>query len=239
MTALAGFDRDFPLDNKRFLDGLIGEIRAVTGRLYGATAYGRLLHDVAPQVGVNRRPSAPTIQQAVARAQARAPAGEEGGPSALPDLAALRQAMAPAIRDALAPLQALLTQMQAPVAAVASVASSDEPLRLQLTQAALEDAHARIRSADDENVRLRRELGEAQAARDLAGQHVNQMLAELHQAIAASGMGAQALATFGQLRCVPRRSATTAKFRICLGSRAPQSTLANSRLRAGFRWHRE
>lgn len=194
MTAFEGLDRDFPLDNRQFLDGLIGEVRVVTGRLYGATAYGRLLRDVAPQVGVHRRPSAPTIQQAVARAQALAPTGEAGGPSAPLDLALLRQAVAPAIRDALAPLQALLTQIQAPVSDTAPVKSADDSLQLQLTQAALADAHARIRSTDDENARLRRDLGEAQAARDLAGQHVNQMLAELHQAIAASGMGAQALA---------------------------------------------
>ncbi|WP_236674455.1 hypothetical protein [Paraburkholderia hospita] len=32
--------------------------------------YGRLLRDVAPQAGVTRRPSTPTIQAAVLRAQA-------------------------------------------------------------------------------------------------------------------------------------------------------------------------
>jgi hypothetical protein len=70
MDALAALNRDFPLDNTRFLDGLVATVRAATGRVYGATAYGRLLRDVAPQAGVARRPSTPTIQATVLRAQA-------------------------------------------------------------------------------------------------------------------------------------------------------------------------
>ncbi|OUL79426.1 hypothetical protein CA603_33365, partial [Paraburkholderia hospita] len=70
MGALAALDRDFPLDNARFLDGLVAAVRAITSRVYGAMTYGRLLRDVAPQAGVTRRPSTPTIQAAVLRAQA-------------------------------------------------------------------------------------------------------------------------------------------------------------------------
>ncbi|MFM0081453.1 hypothetical protein P0D72_21725 [Paraburkholderia sediminicola] len=49
-----------------------------------------------------------------------------------------------------------------------------------LLQAALEDAHARIRRLEQDNAQLHRELGEAHAARDLAGEHVNRLLGELH-----------------------------------------------------------
>ncbi|MFP3559622.1 hypothetical protein SB861_54895, partial [Paraburkholderia sp. SIMBA_049] len=70
MGALAALDRDFPLDNRRFLDGLVAAVRAITSRVYGAMTYGRLLRDIAPQAGVTRRPSTPTIQAAVLRAQA-------------------------------------------------------------------------------------------------------------------------------------------------------------------------
>jgi len=34
MGALAALDRDFPLDNARFLDGLVAAVRAITGRVY-------------------------------------------------------------------------------------------------------------------------------------------------------------------------------------------------------------
>jgi hypothetical protein len=199
MDAIIARDRDYPLDNARFLGALVDDVRATTGRLYGATTYARLLRDLSAMTGVARRPSTTTIQKAVTRAQALAPvpalaqsglAGEAG------DAHTLRRMLEPVLRDTVAPLFAQVAASVAGQREGASPPAIDrEPtLRLQLTQAALEDAHARIRSTDDENARLRRELGEAQAARDLAGQHVNQMLAELHQAITASGMGAQALA---------------------------------------------
>ncbi|MFM0014888.1 hypothetical protein PQR46_27435 [Paraburkholderia sediminicola] len=63
-----------------------------------------------------------------------------------------------------------------------------------LLQAALEDAHARIRRLEQDNAQLHRELGEAHAARDLAGEHVNRLLGELHASIERAGVGATALA---------------------------------------------
>lgn len=73
IIALAKLDRDFPLDNARFLNGLIDEVGTVTGRLYGATTYTRLLRDVATGLGVERHPSSATIQKAVSRAESLAP----------------------------------------------------------------------------------------------------------------------------------------------------------------------
>ena len=229
MGALAALDRDFPLDNTRFLDGLVAAVRATTSRVYGAMTYGRLLRDVAPQAGVTRRPSTPTIQAAVLRAQAlergaleaaaearaRAPvaargasdAGAVGVPlAALPDRAgegaahpvavdadALRGALAPLVRELLresiAPVQALLAQQTSP-----AEGGHAEARQLQLTTLALEDAHGRIRQLEKEMGELRRELGAAQAARDLAGQHVNAMLADLRETIAASGQDVESLA---------------------------------------------
>jgi hypothetical protein len=218
MGALAALERDFPQDNARFLDGLVAAVRAITGRVYGAMTYGRLLRDVAPQSGVARRPSTPTIQAAVLRAQAlehgaveaaaeatalvpvasrfasmggsmMRPAAAQGGagegasyPVAL-DADALRGALAPLVRE-------LLRESIAPV----------HGRQLPLTTAALEDAHARIRQLEKEMGELRRELGAAQAARDLAGEHVNAMLADLRETIAASGRDAELLArAAGQL----------------------------------------
>jgi hypothetical protein len=218
MGALAALDRDFPLDNTRFLDGLVAAVRAITGRVYGAMTYGRLLRDVAPQSGVTRRPSTPTIQAAVLRAQAlehgaveaaaeatalvpvasrfaptggsmmrpAAAQGEAGKGAGYPitlDADALRGALAPLVRE-------LLRESIAPV----------HGRQLPLTTAALEDAHARIRQLEKEMGELRRELGAAQAARDLAGEHVNAMFADLREAIAASGRDAESLArAVGQL----------------------------------------
>jgi hypothetical protein len=228
MGALAALDRDFPLDNARFLDGLVAAVRAITGRVYGATTYGRLLRDVAPQAGVTRRPSTPTIQAAVLRAQAlargaveaaaeatalvpvasrfasatgsawRPPAGPGGagegsGQPVAVDADALRGALAPLVRELLresiAPVHALLAQP-----ATSAAAGDGDGRQLQLTVAALEDAHARIRQLEKEMGELRRDLGAAQAARDLAGEHVNAMLAELRETIAASGRDAVSLA---------------------------------------------
>jgi hypothetical protein len=60
-------------------------------------------------------------------------------------------------------------------------------------RAALEDAHARIRRLGQENAQLNRELGEAHAARDLAGEHVNRLLGDLYASIERAGMGATTL----------------------------------------------
>ncbi|BCZ85370.1 hypothetical protein PTKU64_90450 (plasmid) [Paraburkholderia terrae] len=233
MGALAALDRDFPLDNARFLDGLVAAVRAITGRVYGAMTYGRLLRDVAPQSGVTRRPSTPTIQAAVLRAQAlehgaveaaaeatalvpvasrfastggsmmrpaaaQGRAGEDAGYPVTLDADALRGALGPLVRELLresiAPVHALLVQ------AGKSTVAGDGGCQPQLTRAALEDAHARIRQLEKEMGELRRELGAAQAARDLAGDHVNAILADLRETIAASGRDAELLArAAGQL----------------------------------------
>ena len=218
MDALAALNRDFPLDNTRFLDGLVAVVRAATGRVYGATAYGRLLRDVAPQAGVARRPSTPTIQAAVLRAQAlergaveaaaeatalmpstsdaretallRSPAGAT--PAAPFDVAQVRVLLAPLLREAIAPLPALLTAAPGTPEPVSADAQ-----QLQRTTA-LEDAHARIRRLEQEMAELRRELGQGQAARDLAGEHVNALLADLRETIAASGRDSGALAHAAQ-----------------------------------------
>ncbi|SDI93940.1 hypothetical protein SAMN04487926_127132 [Paraburkholderia steynii] len=235
MGALVALDRDFPLDNVRFLDGLVAAVRAITGRVYGAMTYGRLLRDVAPQTGVARRPSTPTIQAAVLRAQAlergaveaaaevraRVPVSAHGalipGAVGVPlapvpdrvgkgdahpvavDAEALRGALAPLVRELLregiAPVHALPAQQASP-----PEDGRAEARQLQLATAALEDAHARLRQLEKEMRELHRELGAAQAARDLAGEHVNAMLADLRETIAASGRDVELLArAAGQL----------------------------------------
>lgn len=200
MDAIVARDRDFPMDNARFLDSLVDDVRAVTGRLYGATTYVRLLRDLSAMTGVTRCPSAPTIQKAVARAQALAPthsgpARETGDAPAL-DMHSLRRMLEPMLRETVAPLLARQVTLVAGRQddALAPTIGAESMLRLQLAEAALADAHARIRHVEGDNARLRRELGEAEAARDLAGQHVKQMLEELLQVIAASASGSGALA---------------------------------------------
>jgi hypothetical protein len=250
MGALAALDRDFPLDNTRFLDGLVAAVRAITGRVYGAMTYGRLLRDVAPQSGVTRRPSTPTIQAAVLRAQAlehgaveaaaeatalvpvasrfaptggrmmrpAAAVGEAGEGAGYPitlDADALRGALAPLVRE-------LLRESIAPV----------HGRQLPLT-AALEDAHARIRQLEKETGELRRELGAAQAARDLAGEHVNAMFADLREAIAASGRDAESLArAAGQLtRTEKFLKAQNDAVRLQVSAEAEALRMQNRRLR--------
>ncbi|MGF7137111.1 hypothetical protein P3T40_008624 [Paraburkholderia sp. EB58] len=197
MNGIAAINRDFPLDNARFLDGLIAEVRAITGRVFGATTYSRLLRDVAPQIGVQRHPSAPTIQQAILRAQALAPMSQPGSADSRPvDLELMRQALAPVVREALAPLYASQPERGNGHADGAAPDRGDVSAIAQkpLLQAALEDAHARIRRLEQDNALLHRELGEAHAARDLAGEHVNRLLGELHASIERAGVGATTLA---------------------------------------------
>jgi hypothetical protein len=168
MNGIAAINRDFPLDNARFLDGLIAAVRAITGRVFGATTYSRLLRDVAPQVGVRRHPSAPTVQQAILRAQA----------------------LAPVVREALAPLYASQREraIDHGTAAAHNGGCVGETRQQALLQAALEDAHARIRRLEQDNSQLHRELGEAHAARDLAGEHVNRLLGDLYASIERAGV---------------------------------------------------
>ncbi|MGF6439461.1 hypothetical protein [Paraburkholderia youngii] len=74
---------------------------------------------------------------------------------------------------------------------MSSNAGDESARELHLTTAALKDARARIRQLEFEMGKLRRELGAAQAARDLAGVHVSAMLKDLREAIAASRQGPQ------------------------------------------------
>ncbi|SDJ49024.1 hypothetical protein SAMN04487926_1559 [Paraburkholderia steynii] len=229
MDALAALNRDVPQDNARFLDGLIAAVRVITGRVYGAMTYGRLLRDLAPRVSVVRRPSTSTIQTAVLRAQAlehgavkaaaeagalvpvaarcAVIAGAVGVPSAavpkrtkqrdacpvLVDADALRSALAPLMHDI---LREGVASVPGPVArhGVLSKGGRAAGHHLQLATMTLEDAHARVRQLEKEMGELRRELGAAQAARDLAGTHVNAMLADLHETIAMSGRDVASLA---------------------------------------------
>lgn len=198
MNGIAAIDRDFPLDNGRFLDGLIAEVRAITGRVFGASTYSRLLRDVAPQAGVSRRPSAPTIHQAILRAQALAPIAQSYDAQTRPlDLDLIRQALAPLIREAVAPLHSMLHEQRSDGAAVARPVDGAAQTTA-LLHAALEDAHARIRRLEQDNATLNQVLGETKAARDLAGEHVNRLLEELHAAIERSGAGAATLAQTAQ-----------------------------------------
>jgi len=125
----------------------------------------------------------------------RPPAGSVGasegsGQPVAVNADALRGALAPLVRELLresiAPVHALLAQP-----ARSAAAGDGDGRQLQRTTAALEDAHARIRQLEKEMGELRRELGAAQAARDLAGEYVNAMLAET---ITASGRDAVSLA---------------------------------------------
>src|SRR6202000_1847439 len=121
---------------------LIDEVRMLTGRLYGATTYSRLLRDVAPQVGVSRNPSSQTLQKAIARAQSLAPTAVAGNAEAGPfvDLHTWRRALEPVVREALVPLHALLAQHGAQATLHVDRPESDsgaQRLRLQLTEASL------------------------------------------------------------------------------------------------------
>lgn len=203
MNALAALDRDFPLDNDRFLDALIDEVRLLTGRLYGATTYSRLLRDVAPQVGVSRNPSSQTLQKAIGRAQSLAPTPAAGNAEAAPvvDVLAWRRALEPVVREALVPLHALLAQRGAQATLHMDGPESDSAAqRLQLAEASLADAHARVRRLEEENARLRREAAQAEARATVAETRIAGLLEDLHRTIAASASGAGALAkAAGQL----------------------------------------
>jgi hypothetical protein len=151
---------------------------------------------VAPQVGVQRHPSAPTVQQAILRAQALAPISQQGSADHRPvDLELMRQALVPVVREALAPLYALQRERTVGHASGAAQDRGDANVLAQqpLLQAALEDAHARIRRLEQDNAQLHRELGEAHAARDLAGEHVNRLLGDLYASIERAGVDATTL----------------------------------------------
>lgn len=210
MRAIMGAIRDahqrHPSENDRFLDTLIAQIAAVTGRLYGQSTYDRLIRSTLGLEHLTRRPSAPTIQKAIARAQASGAPAAAGrtalerplahSEGAAPEELALRQAVEPAVRDALAPLQATVANLAEAVRLkpLAPVAGPGLEFQLQLAQASLQEAHARMRRLDDELAQLRRELGAAEARAQSADTRVAAMLAEVLSALAASASGAQALA---------------------------------------------
>ncbi|MBN3723561.1 hypothetical protein [Burkholderia sp. Ac-20379] len=197
LAILPALERDFPQDNAAFLDALIAEIRLITGRVFGAGVYDALLKNVGPQTGVTRRPSSATVQAAVGRAHAAAPAGRaqsDVGGTSLNQPAQLRDILAPVVRDALAPLHALF----ATHAGAADVSAPAAGAELTLTRAALKDAHARIRQLEAGQAQLRQLLGAAEASRDLAGAQVKSMLSGLLEAIHDAGTGATELATTAQ-----------------------------------------
>ncbi|CAN7772610.1 hypothetical protein [Caballeronia sp. LjRoot31] len=197
MSGIERYDRQFPQDNARFLDAVIDEIRLVTGRLYGVSTYVRLLGVTV----VTRRPGTTTIQKAIDRAQALTPgtlpAGDNSEAPSF-DVHTLRRAVEPVVRDALGPVHELLAQLLAtrpsPSDGPSTMPAGDEAIHARLTQTALEDAHARVRRLEEDNGRLRRELGQAEAHASIAETRIAHLLVELHATIAESSSGARALA---------------------------------------------
>jgi hypothetical protein len=194
MSMLASIDRKFPVDNARFLDQLIDAVRAITGRLDGATTYSLLLRDVATGLGIERHPSSTTIQKAVSRAQSLAPAEADELTSS--DMAAWRRALIPVVRDALGPLHALLAEQHtAPARSTTEVKGDTVELiqRLQMAELVLHDAHARVRRLEDENGRLRREAAQAEARASSAESRITQLFEELLRKFSESASGADFL----------------------------------------------
>ncbi|MFM0700710.1 hypothetical protein [Paraburkholderia sediminicola] len=103
----------------------------------------------------------------------------------------MRQALAPVVCKALAPWY---TSQRERAVDHQTVTADDaggvgETRQQAPLRAALEDARARVRRLEQENAHLHRELGEAHAARDLAGEHVNRLLGDLYAVIERAGLG--------------------------------------------------
>lgn len=206
MAAIRAAHQSHPSDNDRFLDALIAQIAAVTGRLYGQSTYDRLIRSTLGVEHVTRRPSAPTIQKAIARAQASGASAAAGRAEAAPPLAhwdgaapegpALHRVVELAVRDAVAPLQAAVANLAEAIRlkTLSPTAGPGLEFQLQLAQASLQEAHARMRRLDDELAQLRRELGAAEARAQTADTRVATMFADVLGALGASASGAQALA---------------------------------------------
>lgn len=196
MSGIEECDRRFPDDNARFLDAVIDEIAVVTGKLYGVGTYARLLRGTGESTGVARRPSNSTIQAAIKRAGTTPPASQASA-DPIPDIHSLRRIVEPVVRDALAPLHEMLAQFvnNSPAAGAAAAAPTggEQSLLLELTQASLTDAHARTRSLEDENARLRRKLTQTETQASIAETRIVQLLEELNRTIADSAAGADAL----------------------------------------------
>ncbi|RQP98880.1 hypothetical protein [Burkholderia stagnalis] len=206
MTGIEQSDRNFPQDNERFLDAVIDEIRTTTGRLYGAATYDRLIRTMPESMAITRRPSRTTIQKAIERAQALAATPVAGGDIAAEmsrlDAHLLRRALEPAVRDAVAPLQSWLVQLRdslhEEIRPAGTGLASHQQFQVELVEASLHEAHARMRRLEEENGRLRRELGHAEARTAIAETRIAALLEELNRTIAASAAGANALVQAAQ-----------------------------------------
>lgn len=182
----------YPDDNDRFLDAIIEEIDTITGRVYGAATYERL---IGADQAVSRRPSRTTIQKAIERAQRarRSPSGGDELHESVDPLPGQDVTLEAAVRAAVAPLHALIAQLYREISTPRDVAVADSR-QLPLMQAALEEAQGGIRKLETENAGLQRELGEARAKASILEGTVAKQYAELQRALAASASGADSLA---------------------------------------------
>lgn len=206
LGAIEGAHARYPSDNAGFLDAIIAEIATITGRVYGQSTYDRLIRTALDRDGIKRRPSAPTIQKAIARAQASAaPAAASGTDAARSssimgdsgsEAQALRRAVEPVVREALSPLQLAVETLKEAIRLKTLLPASGPGLEmsLQLTQTMLQEAHGRMRRLDEEVAQLRRALGAAEARATIAETRVADMLANVLGALGASASGAEALA---------------------------------------------
>ncbi|EIM93896.1 hypothetical protein WQE_47714 [Paraburkholderia hospita] len=199
LRAIESAHRTYPDDNERFLDTLIAEITTVTGRIYGQSTYDRLIRTALDSQSIKRRPSAPTVQKAIARAQARATSVEvkESGDGSAPgaeslDVSALPRALAPVVQEAVAPMRERLDQQAASAAAATPVAG--QAFQLELTQSLLDDARHRMRAFETEISRLQRELGSAEARAASAETQAAVLLEKILDALRESAGAAAALA---------------------------------------------
>ncbi|MBR8043169.1 hypothetical protein KDW40_01790 [Burkholderia cenocepacia] len=183
-------DAQFPQDNDRFLDAVIDEIGAVTGRVYGASTYDKLIRTMPESMGITRRPSLTTIQKAIARAQdTLRSATHDDNATTKPDVGLSREVMAPLLREALAPIHTLLAALASTQAAPSQPGPDvQSTLELELTRAALTDVHSRLRQRDEEIAALRVELGKAIAERDLASTRVAGLLDGLRETFQTTGV---------------------------------------------------
>jgi len=188
----------YPNANDKFLDALIDDVRAATGRIYGAGQYSWLLRNLAEQTQVTRRPSTTTVNQAVARAHALKRAelsSNEGGISI--NAHEIARILDPVLRELIGPVLAVNSGAMhngAQSAGTPAAVSRDDALRLRATEASLVEALNRLRSQDEEVGRLQREVGRVTARAEAAEGICREMLAGIHQAIVTSAVGAEQVA---------------------------------------------
>jgi len=196
ITAIHDSDQAYPDSNDRFLDAVVDEIHSITGRLYGAATYERLIRSMPESMPVTRRPSRTTIQKAIERAQlmtAATPTHEESSPF---DLRLQSEALTSIVRSAVAPIHALIAQMHADLSL--SSGAAEDASQVPILQVALTDAHARILALELEQGRLLRELGEAQARASIAETQTAKQLEKLQQSFNAAGATVETLAKAAQ-----------------------------------------